>query len=109
MARNPKQDANLKPIKKGQLSKEEAKRRGSKGGRVSGRRRGALKAFNEVLDEVLTSEDQKAMIKAQIRNAVRGYLPSCEFILKMRGEHPDQTQVDTNVTIKIEGAEEYAD
>ena len=36
MARNPKQDANLRPIKKGELSKEEAKERGSKGGKKSG-------------------------------------------------------------------------
>lgn len=36
MARNPKQDANLKPIQKGELSKEEAKKRGSLGGKKSG-------------------------------------------------------------------------
>ena len=35
MARNPKQEANLKPIGKGELSKEEAKRRGSLGGKAS--------------------------------------------------------------------------
>ena len=36
MARSPKQNANLKPIKKGELSSEEAKRRGSNGGKKSG-------------------------------------------------------------------------
>ena len=36
MERNPKQDANLKPIQKGELSSEEAKRRGSAGGKKSG-------------------------------------------------------------------------
>ena len=36
MARNPKSNANLKPIQKGELSKEEAKRRGSAGGKKSG-------------------------------------------------------------------------
>ena len=36
MARNPKQDANLKPFQKGELSSEEAKRRGSNGGKKSG-------------------------------------------------------------------------
>lgn len=35
MARNPKQDANLKAIKKGELSSEEAKKRGSAGGKKS--------------------------------------------------------------------------
>lgn len=36
MARNPKQDANLKPIRKGDLSKEELKKRQSNGGKKSG-------------------------------------------------------------------------
>lgn len=36
MARNPKSDANLKPIKKGELSSEEAKARGAAGGKKSG-------------------------------------------------------------------------
>ena len=36
MARNPKQDANLRPIQKGELSSEEAKKRGSAGGKKSG-------------------------------------------------------------------------
>ena len=35
MARNPKQDANLKPIKKGELSNEELKKRQSNGGKKS--------------------------------------------------------------------------
>ena len=35
MARNPKQDANLKPYKKGELSSEEAKRRGQAGAKKS--------------------------------------------------------------------------
>ena len=41
MPRNPKQDANLKPIKKGDLTSEEAKRRGSNGGKKSGEARRA--------------------------------------------------------------------
>ena len=36
MARNPKQDTNLRPIQKGELSPEEAKERGSVGGKKSG-------------------------------------------------------------------------
>lgn len=35
MARNPNQDANLRPIQKGELSSEEAKKRGSAGGKKS--------------------------------------------------------------------------
>lgn len=41
MARNPKQDANLKPIKKGELTSEEAKSRGHNGGVKSGKTRRA--------------------------------------------------------------------
>ena len=41
MARNPKQDANLKPIKKGELTREEAKKRGQAGGKKSGEARRA--------------------------------------------------------------------
>lgn len=90
MARNPKQDANLKPVKKGELSSEEAKRRGSKGGKASGRSRAALKTFKEVLCDGLTKEEQEVMMKALKRNAMRGNLPSMEFLLKMVGQHPDQ-------------------
>lgn len=106
MARNPKQDANLKPIK--ELSKEEAKRRGSKGGKASGRSRAALKTFKEVLADGLTKEEQEVMMKALKRNAMRGNLPSMEFLLKMMGQHPDQnSDADNSVIIKIEGPEEY--
>lgn len=110
MARNPKQDANLKPVKKGELSSEEAKRRGSKGGKASGRSRAALKTFKEVLMEGLTKEEQEVMLKALKRNAMRGNLPSMEFLLKMVGQHPDQgDQTDKSITIRIEGGDDYAD
>ena len=41
MARNPKQDANLKPYKKGDITSEEAKKRGRAGGVKSGESRRA--------------------------------------------------------------------
>lgn len=91
MARNPKQDANLakgKPVR----TKEEARRRGSNGGKASGRSRAALKTFKEVLMDGLTKEEQEVMMKALKRNAMRGNLPSMEFLLKMMGQHPDQKQ-----------------
>lgn len=108
MARNPKQDANLakgKPVR----TKEEARRRGSNGGRASGRSRAALKTFKEVLQDGLTKEEQEIMMKALKRNAMRGNLPCMEFLLKMMGQHPDQgEQADTTVRIidsDPEGAE----
>lgn len=89
MARNPKQDANLekgKPFR----SAEEARKAGRKGGRASGASRRALKTFKEVLVDGLTKEEQEVMLKALKRNAMRGNLPSMEFLLKMVGQHPDQ-------------------
>lgn len=91
MARNPKQDANLekgKPFR----NEEEARKAGRKGGKASGRSRRALKTFKEVLMEGLTKEEQEVMLKALKRNAMRGNLPSMEFLLKMVGQHPDQRQ-----------------
>ena len=115
MARNPKQDANLKPIRKGDLSKEELKKRQSNGGKASGRSRAALKTFKEVLMDGLTKEEQEVMMKALKRNAMRGNLPSMEFLLKMMGQHPDQTAndgkspEDRTLIMKIDGAEDYAE
>lgn len=88
MARNPKQDANLKPAR----TKSEARERGRNGGKASGRSRRALKTFKEVLTDGLTKEEQEVMMKALKRNAMRGNLPCMEFLLKMMGQHPDQRQ-----------------
>lgn len=110
MARNPKQDANLKPIKKGELSKEEAKRRGKKGAEASARTRRALKSFKEELSEGLTKEEQEIMLRALKRNAQRGNLACFEFLLKMLGQHPDQGGgEDQTITIKIQGGDAYGD
>ena len=111
MARNPKQDANLKPLTSDQ-SREKAVRNGRKGGKASGASRRALKTFKEVLMEGLTKEEQEVMLKALKRNAMRGNLPSMEFLLKMIGQHPDQTADDGNkektLIMKIEGLDDYA-
>lgn len=53
MARNPKQDANLKPIKKGDLSKEELKKRQSNGGKKSGEVRRQKKDAREAARYIL--------------------------------------------------------
>lgn len=111
MARNPKQDANLekgKPFR----NEEEARKAGRKGGKASGASRRALKTFKEVLCDGLTKEEQEVMMKALKRNAMRGNLPSMEFLLKMMGQHPDQTADDGNkektLIMKIEGLDDYA-
>lgn len=110
MARNPKQDANLERGAQKQFrSGEEAVRSGRKGGKASGRSRRALKTFKEVLQDGLTKEEQEIMMKALKRNAMRGNLPSMEFLLRMMGQHPDQgEQVDESITIRIEGDDDYS-
>ena len=109
MARNPKQDANLEKGRKTRFrAGEEQARTAAKAGKASGASRRALKTFKEVLMDGLTKEEQEVMLKALKRNAMRGNLPSMEFLLKMMGQHPDQnSDADNSVTIKIEGPEEY--
>ena len=108
MARNPKQDANLRP--QSARTKSEQREIAKKGGKASGRSRAALKTFKEVLTDGLTKEEQEIMMKALKRNAMRGNLPCMEFLLKMMGQHPDQGGgEDKSVEIKIEGCDEYGD
>ncbi len=67
MARNPKQNENLKPIKKGELTKEEAKKRGSTGGKKSGEvrreKRDARQAARYILELAATGQ-----VKENLKN-----------------------------------------
>lgn len=89
---------------------EEARERGKKGGQASAKRRRELKAFKDILKNGLTPTEQEAMIKRLKINAMRGNLPSFEFVLKMMGEHPDQVNEgnDSVTNLKI-GIPEYED
>lgn len=49
-------EENLRPIRKGELSKEEAKRRGRKGGLASARARRTRKALSEIAAECLSKK-----------------------------------------------------
>lgn len=53
MARNPKQDANLRPIQKGELSSEEAKKRGSAGSKKSGEVRRMCRDVKKTIQYIL--------------------------------------------------------
>lgn len=106
MARNPKQDANLKPVR----TKSEARERGRNGGKASGRSRKAMKSFKQALMDDLTPQEQKVMNDMLKRQAMRGNLPSYEFLLKMLGQHPDQGGgVDQTININIQGYDEYGE
>jgi len=112
VARNPKQDANLKPIKKGELSKEEAKKRGSIGGKKSAETRKAKRDAKEAaryilelaakgkLSENLTElgadkADQSNMVALQARlftMAMSGNLDAYRELMKMAGYEPEENR-----------------
>lgn len=113
MARNPKSDANLKPIQKGELSKEEAKIRGSNGGKKSGEVRrknreardaarfvlnlaakGQLKANLEELG--YTKEDNKSNMDALharlFMMAMSGDIEAYKTLMKYAGYDPKENR-----------------
>lgn len=89
---------NLKPIKKGELSTEEAKRRGSKGGIKSGEVRKARRLLKEELIALLTTKMpndagkketiQKKITFALIQKALKGDVKAFEVIRDTIGEKP---------------------
>lgn len=103
MARNPKQDANLK-----RLSSTEARERGRKGGIASGKARQNIKTFKQALADNLTEEEIEIMLSAQKKLAKKGNLNSLEFLMKVLGQHPDQEQTtDNSIQITINGGDDY--
>lgn len=112
MPRNPKQDANLKPIKKGELTSEEAKRRGKNGGEKSGEVRRAkrdarqsaryileLAAKGQIaknLDELgIPKNEQTNMAALHARLAVMalgGNLEAYKTLMKMAGYDPEENR-----------------
>lgn len=55
-------EKNLKPYKKGELSSEEAKKRGSKGGKASGESRRRKKALLETAGAILSRDIPKSLL-----------------------------------------------
>ena len=74
MARNPKQDANLRPIQKGELSPEEAKKRGSAGGKKSAEvrrmRRDAKKTIQYIMALDAVGNTKENLIRVGIPEEV---------------------------------------
>lgn len=84
-------EQNLKPIKT--LSSEEAKRRGSAGGKKSAEVRRARKTFNKSLVEALENNNtQDAIVKAIINQAKTGNIKAFEVIRDTVGEKPVDRQ-----------------
>ena len=99
-------EQNLKPIKKGELSKEEAKKRGSAGGKKSGQVRRERKKFREDLIAALeTGNTQENIISALLVKAAQGDTKAFEVIRDTIGEKPvDNLNLngDLGMDIKID-------
>ena len=104
-------EKNLKPIKKGELSKEEAKKRGSKGGKRSGEVRRQKKTMKEMLDYLLqqditnkqgeTKNTLEVMMTAQIKEAIKGNTKAAQFVRDTIGEMPTQkVELDSSEVVK---------
>ena len=118
---------NLKPIKKGELSSEEAKKRGSNGGKKSAKVRKQKKLFKEIFIELLSYDiekfttneelleklaeinplfahkiDVKTVISAQVlKKAINGDLAAISMLKAQIGEEPVQEINQTNQNINI--------
>lgn len=110
MAEKPKWEANLKPIKKGELTSEEAKARGSNGGKKSGqarrKKRDAKAAMRYLLglpstgkidgnlEELGFPNDERtnmAALQARLfALAMAGNLEAYEKIIKIAGFDPEE-------------------
>lgn len=86
-------EENLKPIKKGELSKEEAKRRGQLGGKKSVEKRRERKLLKDELIMLLSSgQTQEKISLALIQEALDGNVKAFEVIRDTIGEKPISKQ-----------------
>lgn len=92
-------EKNLKPIKKGQLSKEEAKRRASNGGKKSVEKRRERKKLKELLEIALQLQNEETgeqnditITSALIKKAAKGDVNAYITIRDTLGEKPVDKQ-----------------
>lgn len=89
---------NLKPIKKGELSKEEAIKRGRAGGKKSVESRKQEKIFQKAIAERMGFDDFNAMIDNLIKRAKK-YDKSFEVLRDTMGQKPIERIEKTEVPI----------
>ncbi len=104
-------EKNLQPIQKGQLSREEAKTRGSKGGKKSGEVRRAKKTMREMLEYLLEKEitnnkgekatTLEAISVRLIKKAMTGDVRAFEVVRDTIGQKPTEKVDATNTNIDI--------
>ena len=90
---------NLKPIR--ELSKEEAKKRGSAGGKASVQARREKKFFKEEIEKQLGGSIEQ-IIKAMLEKARKGDIQAGQFLRDTIGEKPTDKVENTNVDISYE-------
>lgn len=94
---------NLIPIKKGELSTEQAKQRGRKGGIASGKARREKRTMKELLEialsiEIKNSKGEKATMKEAsaiqlATKAAKGDLKAIDLMSKLLGEQVQKTEI----------------
>lgn len=99
-------EQNLKPIRKGQLSKEEAKRRGSNGGKKSVQARAEKKLIKDRILERMGADDWDAYIDGIIERA-KDNKADAEFLRDTIGEKPIDKLAVANIDQSVEELYDY--
>lgn len=99
-------EQNLKPIQKGQLSKEEAKRRGSNGGKKSVQARAEKKLIKDRILERMGADDWDAYIDGIIERA-KDNKADAEFLRDTIGEKPIDKHAVATIDKSSEAYNEY--
>lgn len=114
---------NLKPIKKGELTKEEAKKRGANGGKKSAQARKEKKLMQEVAQETLLKlmpggkPFQECAFERLQESLMNDYIKPTDFVRILEflrdtaGQKPvDQIKNDVNCTVEsgFESVEAFA-
>lgn len=95
-------EKNLKPIKKGQLSSEEAKKRGAAGARKREEKKAKERIFAESIKLMLTDDDWREIILNAIERA-KDSDKAFEVIRDTLGQKPkDQVALETEIPFSIE-------
>ena len=88
-------------IKKGELTSEEARKRGSAGGKASVQARREKKWFREAIEKQIGENIDKA-IEAVWFKAQRGDVQAIQFLRDTIGEKPTDKVENTNVDVSYE-------
>lgn len=100
-------EQNLIPIKKGELTKEEAKKRGSNGGKKSAESKKEKKIFKEAIEKQIGKSIDK-MVESMINQVIKkGSVPAFVELRNSIGEKPkDEMEVSGNINNPYENISE---